>query len=183
MEFLNAEAATAAGVVVAIAPKTRNKTKTKKQILAPPPPPTTTTIEGKKNRRQIHETQVLGVAVTLSKNMSSVQVYVYEWLWLAQEQMIGWATTNGYLFWHPLIILFCFFLFPFHRRQLELVVNKGDFGPTSLHVSSVSSEHLPPPPTLLLSLPPSLLTTLPHSSYLVRVSINQIHKHVIGEIY
>jgi hypothetical protein len=50
----------------------------------------------------------LGVAVTLSKNTSSVQVYVYEWLWLAQEQMIGWATTNGYLFWHPLIILFCF---------------------------------------------------------------------------
>ncbi len=76
MEFLNAEAATAAGVV-AIAPKTRNKTK---QVLPPPPPPPpiTTTSEGKKNRRQIHKTQVLGVAVTLSKNMSSVQVYVYE---------------------------------------------------------------------------------------------------------
>jgi len=56
--------------------------KNKKQILAPPPPPptttTTTTSEGKKNRRQIHITQVLGVAVTLSKNTSSVQVYVYE---------------------------------------------------------------------------------------------------------
>jgi hypothetical protein len=63
VEFLNAEAATAAGVV-AIAPKTRNKTKTKTNPIL----------------------------------------------------------TSAYY-------SFLLVSLSFHRRQLELVVNKGDFGP------------------------------------------------------
>jgi hypothetical protein len=49
-------------------------------------------------------------------------------------------------------------------------------------VYQVSTSPRPQTLLLLLSLPPFLLITLPRSSYPARVSIDQIHKHVIGSI-